>query len=488
MKSRKIFIGLTFSIALVLLIPSCAVNPVTGKKQLMLFSEAQEIQMGKEYDPQVIATFGLYDDKDLLNFVVEKGTEMGKISHRPKLEYHFRILDSPVVNAFAVPGGYVYFTRGILAQFNNEAELAGVLGHEIGHVAARHTVHQQSKQQLGQLLLIGGMIASEEFRQFADYAMQGMQLLFLKFSRDAESQSDRLGVEYSTKIGYDAHEMADFFHVLEQMQNVGNNSPVPTFLSTHPNPGDRYEQVNQKANEWQAEIPRNNYMVKQNEYLRLIDGIVYGDDPRQGYVENSVFYHPELKFQFPVPAGWQLQNLPQQVQMAPEDGRALMIFTLSQQKSLDEAANQTIKDLKLDVLNTKQTSVNGMPAIATISQQTSQNQQTGEQQTIKVLSYFIEYNGRIYLFHGVSGQDDFNGYIRLFETTMANFNRLTDASKLNVKPERISIKTVPRTTTVAEVFNYFNVPQNRREELALLNNRSLNAQIEKGELIKIFSE
>ena len=145
--------------ATVLLVISCAINPVTGKKQLMLMSEAQEIQLGISYDPQVMATFGEYADNNLQNFVQTKGTEMGKISHRPNLEYHVKVIDSPVVNAFAVPGGFIYLTRGILAQFNNEAELMGVLAHEMGHITARHSVQSAEQTALGQLLLIGGMIA-----------------------------------------------------------------------------------------------------------------------------------------------------------------------------------------------------------------------------------------------------------------------------------------------------------------------------------------
>ena len=488
MKSTKIIIQLSFILAALLLIPSCAVNPVTGKKQLMLFSEKQELQMGKEYDPQVIATFGLYEDEELSGFISEKGKAMGEISHRPELEYHFRVLDSPVVNAFAVPGGYVYFTRGILAQFNNEAELAGVLGHEIGHITARHTVSQQSKQQIGQLLLVGGMIASEEFRQFADYAMQGMQLLFLKYGRDAERQSDRLGVEYSTRIGYDSKEMADFFQVLHKQRLESNSGGVPTFLSTHPDPADRYERVHQLTEFWQDSIPLSSYSVNTNDYLRMIDGIVYGEDPRQGYVEGNTFYHPELRFKYPIPSGWRLQNMPSQVQMAPEDGSALMIFTLSQQKNLEEAAQQTAKDLNLEVLDMKRATVNGMSAIATVSQQTSQNQQSGEEQTIKVLSYFIDYGGRIFIFHGVTSEAGYSDYIRVFETTMVNFDRLSDPSKLNVEPMRIRVKEVQQSATVDEVFRYYGVPSEMRGELALLNNMELNDRVSTGELIKIISE
>ena len=486
MKSTKILIQFTFILSVLLLIPSCAVNPVTGKKQIMFFSEEQEIRMGQEYDPQVIAAFGLYEDEELTNFITKKGKEMGKISHRPDLEYHFRVLDSPVINAFAVPGGYVYFTRGILAQFSNEAELAGVLGHEIGHITARHTVSQQSKQQLGQLLLIGGMIASEEFRQFADYAMQGMQLLFLKYSRDAERQSDMLGVEYSTKIGYNSHEMANFFNVLNKMRMENESGGVPTFMSTHPDPADRLERVHELTEAWQDSLPRDNYLVQKNEYLRMIDGLVYGEDPRQGYVEGNTFYHPELRFQYPVPQGWRLQNMPLQVQMAPQDGSALMIFSIAQQDALNSAAQTTLENLQLNTLDMKRTDVNGMPAIVAVSEQTSQNQQ-GQEQTIRVLSYFIDY-GRIYVFHGVTTDERFNNYYRTFESTMLNFNKLSDPSKINVEPTRIRIKEVPRSTTVAEVFQYYGVPQNRMNELALLNNKELNEQVSKGELIKVISE
>src|SRR5512133_1974242 len=162
MKKVNYFVKIILLFAVVMTVYSCAVNPVTGKRQIMLISEKQEIAMGLAYDPQVIATFGEYPDAELQNFVQAKGSESGKVSHRPNPEYHVTVVDSPVVNAFAVPGGYVYLTRGILAQFNNEAELIGVMGHEIGHVTARHSVSQQSKQQMGQLLLIGGRIASDD--------------------------------------------------------------------------------------------------------------------------------------------------------------------------------------------------------------------------------------------------------------------------------------------------------------------------------------
>jgi predicted Zn-dependent protease len=398
------------------------------------------------------------------------------------------VLDSPVVNAFAVPGGYIYLTRGILAQLNNEAELVGVIGHEMGHITARHSVSQQSKQQLGQLLLIGGMIASEKFAQYAEYALQGMQLLFLKFSRDDEREADRLGVQYSSLISYDAHKMADFFQVLNKMNMASSEGGVPTFLSTHPDPGDRYNTVHQLATRWQDSLKLASWKVNANSYLQLVNGIVYGEDPRQGYVEGNIFYHPELKFRFTFPAGWKLENLPTQVNVAPQDGKALMIFTLSGQKSLQEAAQATVKELNLTLVESRNTTVNGMPGIATVSKQVSQDQTTGQQQTLMVLSYFIDYNSTFYVFHGVSSEADFNSYLKLFESNMMSFSKLTDASKINIKPKRILVKTVQRAGTLGDAFNYYQVPENMRAELALLNNMELTDKVTTGKLIKIVGE
>ena len=470
------------------MIPSCSINPVTGKKQLMFMSEAQEIKLGSQYDPQVIATFGEYKNEELSTLIQEKGKEMGLISHRPKLEYHFRILDSPVINAFAVPGGYIYLTRGIMAQFNNEAEMLGVLGHEMGHITARHSASQQTKQTLGQLLFMGGMIASEEFRKYGEYAMQGMQLLFMSFSRENEREADQLGVEYASKIGYDAHKMADFYQVLVKMNLASKQAGIPTFLSTHPDPGDRYNAVIRDASKWQDSLDFSSWKVNKDNYLHLLDGMVFGEDPRQGYVEEQRFYHPELKFKFPVPIAWILDNSPMQVRMYTPDGKALMIFTLASQNTLDNAAKVTLQQMELNLLESKKTVVNGMQAISTISYQASQNQSTGQQDTIKVMSYFIDYNGNYYAFHGVSAQADYTTYARIFKPTIESFDKLTDPSKLNRQPKKIRVKKVQRAGTLADAFRSFGIQQQQMEKIAFLNNMELTDQVQAGTLIKIVGD
>jgi len=488
MKRLNIYVKISFLLTVIIVVISCAINPVTGKRQIMLMSKAQELKLGRQYDPQVIATFGEYKSDNILSFLKTRTTEMGRISHRPNLEYHIKILDSPVVNAFAVPGGYIYLTRGILAQLNNEAELIGVIGHEMGHINARHFASQQTKQQLGQMVLIGTMIVSEKLAQYASYAMQGMELLFLKFSRDNEREADQLGVEYSSKIGYDAHKMADFFQVLEKMSMAENVGGVPTFLSTHPDPGDRYNSVNQQATAWQDSLKLPSWKVNADSYLQMIDGIIYGEDPRQGYAEGNVFYHPTLKFKFSFPAEWNVENIPTQVNFAPADSKALMIFTLSSEKSLEAAVNSTVSQLGLTVRESKKTTVNGMPAIAVLSQQVTQDQTTGAESITQVLSYFIDYNNIYYILHGVSTDTDFNTYSASFESSMKSFSVLTDASKINVKPKKILIKRVFRTGSLENAFTYYGMKQDQMEELALLNNLELTDQVQAGKLIKIIGE
>ena len=470
---------------------NCARNPVTGKRQVVLMSEAQEIAMGKEADPQIIAQYGLYDDKALQLFITEKGKKMAAISHRPNINYEFKIVDSDVINAFALPGGYVYFTRGIMAHFNNEAQFAGVLGHETGHITARHTVAQQRNALFGQLGILAGVIINPELGRFAETASQGLGLLFLKFGRDAERQADALGVEYSSKIGYDAKEMADFFLTLERKSEGTESAALPTFLSSHPNPGDRYVTVKKLATEWKQKLNLTKANINRNTYLQRIEGLVYGEDPRQGFLENNIFYHPQLKFQFPTPSNWNYQNSPQRVQFAPKDGKAILMMTLAPGKTLQEAANTMLQQNGLKALESQQTTVNGLSAIAIVAepqpQQTQQGQQQQQQQqqpSVRILSYLIEYNKTIYLLLGATSANDFNQYYSVFKNTMEGFKPLTDQAKINKKPERIKNKTVSKSITLQQALKNYNTPDARLNELAILNGMNLTDIVPAGMMIK----
>ena len=481
----KKYISISCLIAICSLFTDCARNPVTGRKQVVLMSEEQEIAMGKEADPQIIAQFGLYEDSAIQNFITLKGKQMAAISHRPQLEHHFRVLNSEVVNAFAVPGGYVYFTRGILTHFNSEADFAGVLGHEIGHVAHRHSVAQQRNAILAQLGLIAGIIISPELAQFADVASSGLQLLLLKYGRDAEREADQLGVEYSSKIGYDAKEMALFFKTLERQSAGTEGGELPEFLSTHPNPADRLVSVNKLAEDWKKKLNLTSPIVNRNSYLRRIEGMVSGEDPREGYREQNMFYHPVLKFQFPIPANWNYQNTPQRVQMAPKDGKALMMLTLAQGNSLQEAANTILQQYKLTTMESRNITVNGLQAIYLVADQ--QPQQQG-QPALRTLSYIIQYDGNIYHLIGVSTITDFNNYAPSFSNTMQAFRPLTDPVKLNKKPQRIRIRTVGSSITLSQFLTQQRVAGARLEEHAILNGMQLTDNLTQGTLVKIIAE
>jgi predicted Zn-dependent protease len=467
------------------LLSGCARNPVSGKKQVVLMSEAQEIAMGKEADPQIIAQFGLYEDTAIQNFINLKGKQMAAISHRPNLQHSFRVLNSDVVNAFAVPGGYVYFTRGIMAYFNSEADFAGVLGHEIGHISYRHSVIQQRNSTLAQLGIIAGIIIDPNLAQFADMASTGLQLLLLKYSRDAEREADQLGVEYSSKIGYDAHQMALFFNTLERQSAGTEGAELPEFLSTHPNPADRYTTVNKLAEDWKKKLNLTAPTVNRNSYLRRMEGLIYGEDPREGYRELNMFYHPVLKFQFPIPADWNYQNTPQNVQMAPKDGKALMILMLAQGNTLQQAADTITSRYKLVPVERRNITVNGLPAIYLLADQ--QPQQQG-QPVLRTLSYIIQHNGNIYHLIGVSTITDFNNYSASFNNTMQAFRPLTDPARLNKKADRIRIKTVGSSMTLSQFLVQNKVAGTRLEEHAILNGMQLTDNLSLGTLIKIIAE
>lgn len=468
----------------------CSKNPVTGKKEIIFMSKEKEIALGAESHPSIVATMGIYDDKNLNSFINEKGKAMANVSHRPDLPYQFFIVDSPVVNAFAVPGGYVYFTRGIMAHFNNEAEFAGVLGHEIGHITARHSARQQTSQIFGQVGLMAGMVLSETVRGMADQTQQALGLLLLSYSRDHETESDKIGVEYSSKIGYDAHEMADFFGTLKKISEKAGQT-IPTFQSTHPDPGGRQTKVEKLATEYQKEHPAK-YNVNRDAYLRKIEGIIYGTDPKQGFVENNTFYHPELKLQFPVPSGWQYENSPAQFQMAAKDGKSMVIFTIAPGKTLEEAAQATVKNYGLQVSENEKTTINGNPAIVMISTQAAQTQ-SGQQaaptaNSIQVATWLIQYGGNIYAIHGVAQAANFGGSAGQFKSIAQGFKSVTDGSILNRQPDRIRIKTVQRDGSLKDALKDNNQQDKQMDELAIINGMSLSDKVTKGMLIKTLSK
>ena len=458
---------------------SCAVNPVSGQRELMLLSERDEVQLGGQTDVDVVRQYGIYDNRKLKAYVNDLGQRIGKVSHRPHLTYHFKVLDVSVVNAFAVPGGYVYFTRGILATLNSEAELAGVMGHEIGHITARHSAQQYSRAQLAQMGIAMGSILSETFGALSGLTGMGVQMFFLKFSRDNERQADDLGVEYASKVGYDASQMANFFETLERLNPHSDKSGLPSWFSTHPNPEDRENAVRERSREWQQKLGQKSPKVGRNAYLRHINGLVYGEDPRQGYVDGGVFYHPLLRFQFPVPRNWKVNNTPSQVQMVSKQRDAAILFSITSGTSPRQAAIDFAKRAQASLIGYDGRKVNGLPAYRLISDVRTQNG------VLRVLSYFIRKDKYIYVFHGLSLPNSFEGYATLFDRTMGRFKHLSDRNRINVQPDRIRIRAAKRAGTMKSVLRSLGVPEKEQKNIALLNGKSLKDPIPANTLVKI---
>jgi predicted Zn-dependent protease len=468
-------LGITIAILFIL---TCAVNPVTGKKELMLVSEQEEIEMGKETDAEVIQTYGVVTDAAVNDYVNGIGQAMCKLTHRPNLPYQFKVLDTPVINAFAVPGGYVYVTRGILAYLNDEAELAGVIGHELGHVNARHSAKQMSQQQLAQIGLGLGMALSEKLRQYSSLVEMGMGLLFLKFSRDDERQADDLGVEYGSKSDYDMNRMAAFFETLERL-SPGEGKGLPDWFSTHPNPVNRVAAVRNKTAQWRQKLAFADYAVRRNDYLRSVNGILFGEDPRQGYVEGNVFYHPALRFKFTVPAGWQVENTPAQIQIAPEDGSAAILMTVAESASASQAADAFVEKTGALVQSREPLTVNSFQAQRLVSRVPS------DEDTLQVTSTFIVKSGKTYAMHGMSGETDFSRYAAVFSQAVKSFRQLDDPAKINVRPKMLSVKTVVRDASLRSILKQYGFADDKLEDLAVMNGMQLDETVAAGTLIKI---
>lgn len=474
---------------------STGTSPISGNTRAYGYSWEQEVKLGTEADEQIQQQYGVYENEELSEYVEELGQKVLEESHMRRqetdekfrnTEFHFRVLDSPIINAFALPGGYVYVTRGLMAHLNNEAQLAVVLGHEIGHVAGRHASKQAAKQQIMQGVLIGGAIAGQA--AFGGNVAENVlgiggtagQLLSLSYSRDNERESDRLGVEYAVKAGYDGAEGSAFFTSLKRKSEQRGQS-LPTWQSTHPDPGQREDTVRELAEEWTQRVGGTPTARNQEAYYAAIEGIVLGENPRQGFTENDIFYHPDLRFQFPTPSGWQVQNEASRVAMIQPDQEAYVVFRIAQANTVEEAAASFAGQEGLKIVERRQDEVNGRPAQRLVGQAQSQ-----DGQTIRLLAYFIDYDDRIYQFQGLTTAERYDTYRSSFERTMTGFDALRDQRRLNVEPTRLTVQPASRTAPFRTFVDENALPDDiNANDLAILNQVELDESVEQGRPLKL---
>jgi predicted Zn-dependent protease len=454
------------------LAPACATNPVTGKRQLAFISEKDEIALGQQSAEQIKAQMGEYPDPKVQAYVSRVGLEMAKKSERPKLPWSFTVLDDPTVNAFALPGGPIFVTRGILTHMTSEAELAGVLGHEIGHITARHSVEQLSKQQLAQLGLGVGMVVSEDLRGMGEAAMAGLQLLFLKYGRDAERQSDELGFKYMVGQGYDPREMAAMFTTLQRASAAAGAGRVPEWASTHPDPGGRAEKALERASKLEGDLSR--LEVRREPFVALLDGMVFGEDPRQGFMEGNTFLHPALKFRLDLPEGWKAQNLPSALVAVSPGQDAAFQLTVAGKLSPEEA---TRKFFEQEGVKPADLAGGNPPGGGRyFAAQTQQGVVGG-------LVTFVAHGGLTFQLLGYAPAEKVAAADPAFRKTTASFTTLTDPAALAVQPAKVELVKLSRDTTI-EQFAAEHPSTVPPEVLALINGVAPGATLAAGTTAK----
>ncbi|MFL6649489.1 MAG: M48 family metalloprotease, partial [Sulfurifustaceae bacterium] len=401
--NRVVTWGCGAALALGAWLAGCAINPVSGTPNLVMMSENQEIELGRSNDPKIRAQFGVYEDEKLQAYVQQVGERIAAHSHRPDLVYRFTVIDTPDVNAFALPGGYIYITRGILAYLNSEAELAAVLGHEIGHVTARHSVRQYSAATAGQIaaaIFLRSQVAADLFNVIGNALLSG-------YGRDHELEADRLGAEYLARNGYDPDAMIGVIGVLknqEEFEKVrakaeGREPHIyHGVFASHPSADQRLQEVVGEAKKGKTEAATR---TGRDEYLQHIDGLRYGDSPKAGVRYKSAFYHAELNFAVQFPDGWRLENSPKAVVAnSPEHDAMLQLVAEDLNKRV--TPEQYLKTrLKTDAIkNGGPVSGTTLPSYAGIARLSTKAFDQSSPRDVRAV--VVYYGNRAYLFLGVA--------------------------------------------------------------------------------------
>jgi len=445
----------------------CATNPVTGDRDLVLVSESQEIEMGREADRQIVETMGVVEDQDLTRFVSALGHDLAAGSERPNLPWTFRVLDDPTVNAFALPGGFVYLTRGILTHLTSKAQVAGILGHEIGHVTARHSVQQMSKAQLANLGLGISMIFVPELQQFQGLAGASLQLLFLKFSRDDERQSDELGVRYMAGLGYDPAELGEVFEML-RLKSEEEGGALPSWASTHPAPSDRQEKILLLSQDYpDAET------VERAALLRRLEGVVFGRNPRHGFFDEGVFHHPDLEFRIRFTSGWQSANETTAVRSVSANQDAAVVLQLANERTPAAAAENLAGQDGVQLSDVREVQVNGLEAVAAAFRVESQDG------ALEGRALFPDLDGRVYAILGFSSAQAWPSYQSRIESSLETFQRETDPLVLAAKPATVELVSLTESMPVSAFVQSYESTVSP-ETVALINHVSLDGTIEAG--------
>ena len=480
-------LGLVLAAAAPLVLGGCSVNPATGEEQFTaLMSPEEERRIGAQEHPRLVkALGGLYDDPALQRYVAALGRRVQQTTEQPEPPFTFVVLDSPEANAFALPGGYIHVTRGLMALANDEAELAGVIAHEIGHVTARHSAERYSHGVVAGLgaALLGAIIDSDGDSDFAELAAGA----YVKgYSRSQELQADMLGVRYLSRSGFDATAMSSFLETMGAETALGRmmagargeEAPVGLFAS-HPRTADRVRKA--------AEAARTQFGGDRarDSYLRRIDGMMFGDSPEDGFVRGRAFAHPRLRIAFTAPPGYRLRNGPHAVVGTHPTG-ALLRFDEARLKDPAIGTSRYLREVwasQVPLDRIERLAIDGLDAVAARTRvRTSAGVRDIRLVAIRAAPR------RLYRFFFVTPPDRTKEFAAPFRQMMASFRRLSQRQAANLRPLRLRVVEVASADTVESLaarmpFNDFRV-----ERFRVLNGLRSGERLRPGQLVKIVTE
>ena len=464
-------------------------NPATGQSEFTpLMTPAQEVRVGAEEHPKIIKRFGgVYDDPDVGGWIAQIGGALVANSELPDLAFTFTVLDTDQINAFAVPGGYVYITRGLIALANTEAEIAGVLAHEIGHVTARHTAQRYNRTVAANLLttVLGAATGSREIAQAGQLVGAGV---LASYSREQEFEADILGVRYMTRAGYNPYGQADLLSQLQRERALAlaiagrdGADPTASFFASHPNTIERVRRAVAAADVSGAAA---NAPYRRDEFLARVDGLIYGGSPDHGYIRGRTFWHPKLRFAFTVPPDFRLINTPRAV-YARGPGGARIRFDISRKAGggdpLAYLVDVWARDLRLR--DVERITVNGLPAATGAADVNTRSGRRGLRLVAARSSAGAMFR---LMFVTPPGLED-----RLREDlrrTTYSLRELSPGEAARLKPRRIRVVTVGVGDTVEALARRMAVDDFPVERFRVLNALQPDARPRVGERVKIVSE
>ena len=469
-----------------LLVSACATNPVTGQQDFVLMSEEQEISLGRQYSAEIIKEMPEYEDPELARLVQEIGERVAANSHRPDLIYRFTVLDSDKVNAFALPGGYIYITRGLLAYLNSEAELAAVLGHEIGHVTARHSVRQHGTATMAGIL--GAVVSASTGVQGAgDLSRLVGTAIVRGYGREHELEADRLGAEYLAKTGYDPDGMLEVVGVLKNQEAFDKQvaekegrepNAYHGLFSTHPDNDKRFQEVVAAARKYRTTTTMH---TGREDFLRALDGLVFGDSEREGITRNNSFYHAELDFAVTFPEGWRIDNRSDRVLAIAPENQGLVQLTRTDLNKRISPREFMRSRMKLDDMEDgRPIDVGGLEGYTAIADGKT------PYGTRRVRYVVLFRNDNAWIFAGAAkNRNDTRRYDTAILDTARSFHALSAAEKQLAAGKRLKVITAGPGTRYAGLAASSPITHLAEEQLRLLNGHYPKGEPAARSLIKI---